>query len=181
MDERQGDGADALDLYDNVAVVADPTDATPVAGEGAPGDTHGVALAEIVLAVDLAPVGALGGQKAHQPYLALAYGLDAGAGDVTVDAERDQPAVGTLAHGLEGQGTGLGNAHEHKAGNDGADADMAVGTADGLPGEVDRLAQRLQTALGLEYPASFYRIPVLGILHKYPSALSLEDILISPP
>ena len=150
MDEGQGDGADPLNLYDNVAVVADPTDATPVAGEGAPGDTHGVALAEIVLAVDLAPVGALGGQKAHQPYLALAYGLDAGAGDVTVDAERDQPAVGTLAHGLEGQGTGLGNAHEHKAGNDGADADMAVGTADGLPGEVDRLAQRLQTALGLE-------------------------------
>ena len=107
VDVGERHGTKALDLDHNVLVAADTAGVALVALKR-PGDhADAVALADVVLAVDLATVGAVGGQQAYQRYLRFGDGLDAGAGYVAVDAEGGHAVGRVAAHGLELEG-GLG-------------------------------------------------------------------------
>ena len=167
VDVGERHGAEALDLDHHVLVAADTAGVALVALKR-PGDhADAVALADVVLAVDLATVGAVGGQQAYQRYLRFGDGLDAGAGYVAVDAEGGHAVGRVAAHGLELEGGGLRGADEHEPWDHRAHrARLAVGAAAPFLGQVDRLAQGFEARLGLEHARCLYRIPKGGCVHS---------------
>ena len=166
VDVGQRHRADALDLYNNVLVAADAARVALVALERPGDDADAVPLADVVLAVDLAPVGALRGQKPDERYLGVGDGLNARTRYVAVDAERRKAVGRVLAPLLKGEGLGLGGLYEHELGNHGAHrVGASVGMPDCLLWEVDRTAQRAEAAFGLEHPGRFYGVPMCGIVH----------------
>lgn len=173
MEVRQSNSADPLDLYHNVLVVPDAAGVALVARECSRDYSDAVTLADVVLAVNLAPLRTFGGQQVEQLHLSVGNRLDAGASDVAVDPKGRETVRRVLAPRLKGECLRLGGAYEHKLGDYGADrAGASVGAPDRLLRKVDRMAQRAEAALCLEYPGRFYSIPMCGIVHPLDLILS---------
>lgn len=172
VDEGERHGADALDFNHYVLIAADSSGVALVARECAGDDADAVALADVVLAVNLAAVGAVGGQEADEGDLGVGDRLDAGPGYVAVDAEGRKAVRRVVAPLLQGEGLGLGSLYEHEPGDYGAHGGASVAVPDCLLRKVDRTAQGAEATFSLEDPGRFYSIPMYGIVHlNYPVSI----------
>lgn len=108
VDEGEGDGADAFDLYYYVAVALDTAHVAAVAGKGAGDHFNGLPGVEVGAVVDLTAGGIGSREEPQELHLGVFDGLDGSSAFVAVDPEWFYGVEGVAAAFFELEEVGLG-------------------------------------------------------------------------